>query len=48
VIPPVVTEDGRRIVHGPQFRERERRFSGYERARAWERQNLNLLLRQRG
>ena len=47
-IPPVVTEDGRRVVHGPQFRERERRFPGYERARAWERQNLNLLLRQRG
>jgi hypothetical protein len=48
VIPPVVTEDGRRIVHGPQFRERERRFPGYGRARAWERQNLNVLLRQRG
>jgi hypothetical protein len=47
VIPPVVAPDGRRIVHGPQFRSRERRFPGYERARTWERQNLNLLLKHR-
>jgi hypothetical protein len=45
-VPPVLTEDGRRIVHGPLFRARERRFPGYDRARAWERQNLHLLLRQ--
>jgi hypothetical protein len=47
-IPPAVGPDGRRVVHGAEFRARERRFCGYERARAWERQNLHLLLRDRG
>lgn len=46
-IPPVCGRDGRRIVHGREFRVRERAFPGYERARAWERQNLHLLLRHR-
>jgi len=46
-IPPVSGRDGRRMVHGRDFRARERRFPGYERARAWEKQNLHLLLRQR-
>ena len=46
-IPPVTARDGRRIVHGRDFRSRERRFPGYDRARAWEKQNLHLLLRQR-
>jgi hypothetical protein len=45
-IPPV-SRDGRRIVHGRDFRVRERRFPGYARARAWEKQNLHLLLRHR-
>jgi len=46
-IPPVNARDGRRIVHGRDFRIRERRFPGYARARAWEKQNLHLLLRHR-
>jgi SprT-like family protein len=46
-IPPATGRDGRRIVHGSDFRARERRFPGYERARAWEKQNLHLLLRHR-
>ena len=46
-VPPAVSSDGRRVVHGPEFRERERSFPGYARARAWEKANLHLLLRQR-
>jgi hypothetical protein len=46
-VPPAVASDGRRVVHGPDFRERERSFHGYARARAWEKANLHLLLRQR-
>jgi hypothetical protein len=44
---PAVERDGRRIVHGPEFRDRERAYSGYARARAWERENLDLLLSHR-
>jgi hypothetical protein len=40
---PVV--DGKRLFHPPEFRERERSFEHYERARAWERQNLDQLLK---
>ena len=29
----------------PAFRERERRFEHYDRARAWERRNLSMLLK---
>ena len=47
-IPPTADASGRRTVHGPAFRAAERRFPGYERARAWEKANLHLLLRQRG
>src|SRR5438067_2457329 len=36
-----------RRAHGREFRAREKRFPGYERARAWEKQNLHLLLRHR-
>jgi hypothetical protein len=46
-VPPTTSRDGRRIVHGREFRAHEKRFPGYERARAWEKQNLHLLLRQR-
>ena len=46
-IPPVTARDGRRIVHGREFRTREKRFPGYDRARSWEKQNLHLLLRHR-
>jgi predicted metal-dependent hydrolase len=47
VFPPAVDRAGRRIVHGHEFRAAERRFPGYERARAWEKAHLHLLLRQR-
>ncbi len=45
-IPPQGAEDGRRCVHGPEFRAAERKFPGYEEARAWEKAHLNLLLRR--
>jgi hypothetical protein len=45
---PSAGEDGRRTVHGRAFREAERRFPDYERARAWEKGHLHLLLRHRG
>lgn len=38
------TRGGRRCVHTPEFAERERAFPRYEEARAWERENLDLLL----
>ncbi len=47
VIPPTEGETGRRCVHGPEFREAERGFPGYQKARAWEKANLGLLLRSR-
>ena len=47
IIPPKVDAGGRRCVHGPAFREAERAFPEYERARAWEKAHLGLLLRQR-
>ncbi len=47
VIPPSVDGAGRRSVHGREFRAAERTFPGYERARAWEKAHLHLLLRQR-
>ena len=47
VIPPSEGESGRRCVHGREFRDAERRFPGYERARAWEKANLGMLLRSR-
>ncbi|HEY6050302.1 MAG TPA: SprT-like domain-containing protein, partial [Thermoanaerobaculia bacterium] len=47
VFPPTMEDDGRRCVHGPEFRAAERRYPGYDRARTWERGHLHLLLRQR-
>lgn len=35
---------GRRSVHTPEFRRRERLYADFERARAWERRHLSLLL----
>jgi hypothetical protein len=34
----------RKQHHGPEFRARERKYPDYERALAWEKDNLNLLL----
>ncbi len=49
ILPPEVDPaSGRRRVHGPAFRAAERAFPQYAAARQWEKQNLGLLLRQRG
>jgi predicted SprT family Zn-dependent metalloprotease len=48
VFPPSTADGGRRTVHGREFRDAERRFPEYERARDWERAHLHVLLRQRG
>jgi hypothetical protein len=45
-IPPQGGDDGRRCVHGPEFRAAERRFPGFEQARVWEKAHLPLLLRK--
>jgi hypothetical protein len=37
--------DGRRCIHSAEFRRRERLFAEFDRARAWERRHLALLLR---
>ena len=41
---PARQKGGRRQHHGPEFRTRERAYPDYERALAWERDNLGLLL----
>ncbi len=42
---PVTRGAGRRLLHPPEFREREREFRHHERALAWERAHLHRLLR---
>jgi hypothetical protein len=44
---PAVERNGRRVVHGREFRRRERAFPDFERARRWEDANLHLLLAPR-
>ena len=44
---PAVERNGRRVVHGPEFRRRERAYPGYESAKRWEEENLSLLLAHR-
>jgi hypothetical protein len=41
---PPREEGGRRVVHGRDFRERERAYPDHARAKAWEERNLRLLL----
>ncbi len=41
---PAREVNGRRVVHGPDFRRRERAHPDYLRAKAWEERNLSLLL----
>jgi hypothetical protein len=41
---PALETNGRRIVHGREFRERERAYPDHARARAWEEEHLSLLL----
>lgn len=43
-IPPTRTPGGRRTLHGPDFRERERAHPDYDRASQWERANLAAML----
>jgi hypothetical protein len=45
VYPPVRGSDGRWIRHGRSFQERERDYPGLERALAWERRNIDALIR---
>ncbi|HYV47466.1 MAG TPA: hypothetical protein VFA20_21550 [Myxococcaceae bacterium] len=40
-------EDGRRCVHTPEFLAQERTFHDFKRARRWEDENLDFLLRSR-
>jgi predicted metal-dependent hydrolase len=46
VLPPK-TQRGRRDLHGPTFKARERQFVEYDAALQWERENLDRLLRNR-
>jgi hypothetical protein len=46
VLPPKL-QHGRRELHGPAFKAREREFSHYHVALRWEREHLDRLLRQR-
>jgi len=41
---PAREVNGRRIVHGAEFRRRERAYPDHARARGWEDRNLSLLL----
>lgn len=41
---PAVEVNGRRVVHGAEFRRRERAYPDHGRAKAWEDRNLALLL----
>ena len=42
---PPRREGGRTVYHGPEFRARERAYADYERAREWQKRNLDRLLR---
>jgi hypothetical protein len=42
---PALERGGRRVVHGREFRRRERGYPDHERARRWEHENIGLLLR---
>jgi hypothetical protein len=45
---PAREVNGRRIVHGADFRSRERAYADHARARAWEDRHLSLLLSSPG
>ena len=44
---PMPLVKGRRVYHSPEFRSRERQYSDYERARAWEERHLRKLIASR-
>jgi hypothetical protein len=41
---PVHEVGGRRVIHGREFRARERAYRDHERAQAWEKRHIRLLL----
>ena len=43
-IVPAQEREGRRVVHGPEFRRRERGYPDFAAAKQWEEANLSLLL----
>lgn len=45
VLPPRRGQDGRNVIHGPEFRRRERAYVDHERARAWEIEHIDALVR---
>ncbi len=44
---PAVERNGRRVVHGAEFRRRERAYPDHVAAKRWEEENLHLLLAHR-
>jgi hypothetical protein len=44
-VPQQRSRTGRRAVHSREFKSRESQFADFDRAKAWERQNVNQLLR---
>jgi hypothetical protein len=44
---PAVERNGRRLVHGAEFRRRERAYPDHHVAKRWEEENLQLLLAHR-
>ncbi len=44
---PAKEQAGRKAHHGPEFRARERAYPDYDRAIAWERENIDALLGRR-
>jgi len=44
---PAVERNGRRLVHGAEFRRRERAYPDHDAAKQWEEANLQLLLAHR-
>jgi hypothetical protein len=41
---PVHERNGRRVIHGAEFRRRERAYADHQRAKEWEKAHLGLLL----
>ena len=44
---PATERRGRRIIHGPEFRRRERAYPDHAAAKRWEEEHLALLLTHR-
>lgn len=48
VLPPLKRKKGRHRIHHVEFKERERGFADYDRARQFEKMNLKLFFMDRG